>query len=180
VSRPPDTRSARRVLPAGRRTRTSLPHNSDAGLASALPHLVIRCLRAASSSWTPLCPLSATGLPGTALSCSYLASLRARLPGAPAPLGASLIPMWSRSTGLLSRLLDGAQQLLRGILGLSEPMPRQVNWLTLQQLLRGILSLSEPMPRQVNWLTLQQLLRGILSLSEPMPRQVSWLSCPGL
>ncbi len=30
-------------------------------------------------------PLSETGLPGAALSCSYLASLRACLPGAPAP-----------------------------------------------------------------------------------------------
>ncbi len=58
--------------------------------------------------------------------------------------------MQSRSTGLLSRPLDGARQLLRGILGLSEPMPRQVSWLTVLQLLRGILGLSEPMPRQVS------------------------------
>ncbi len=90
MSHPPDTRSARpgqprRPPPASRLTRTSLPRNSDAGLASASPLSIVRCLRAASSSWTPLCPLSATGLPGAALSCSYLASLRACLPGAPAP-----------------------------------------------------------------------------------------------
>jgi hypothetical protein len=34
----------------------------------------------------------------------------------------------SRSTSLLSRLLDGAQQLLLGSLGLSELMPLQVSW----------------------------------------------------
>ncbi len=90
VSRPPDTRSARpgqpqRPPPASRRTNMSLPRNSGAGLASASPLSIVRCLRAASSSWTPLCPLSATGLPGAAPSCSYLVSLRARPPRAPAP-----------------------------------------------------------------------------------------------
>ncbi len=72
VSRPPETRSAppgqpRRALPAGRRTRTSLPRNSDAGMAYALPCSLIRCMRAASFSWTQLRPFSATGLPGAAL-----------------------------------------------------------------------------------------------------------------
>jgi hypothetical protein len=47
----------------------SLPRNSDTGLAS----------------WTLLRLLSATGLPGAAFSCNYLASPRAHLPGAPAP-----------------------------------------------------------------------------------------------
>jgi hypothetical protein len=90
VSLPPEARfvspgQPRRPLPAGRQTRTSLPRNLDAGLASALPRSLVRCLRAASSSWTPLRPLSATGLPGAAFSCSHLASPHAHLPGAPAP-----------------------------------------------------------------------------------------------
>jgi hypothetical protein len=41
-------------------------------------------------------------------------------------------------------------------------MLRWVSWPALQQLLRGILGLSEPMLLWVSWLTLQQLLRGIL------------------
>ncbi len=91
VSHPPETLCAhpgqpRRPLPAGRRTHMSLSRNSDAGLASASPRSLVHCLRAASSSWTLLRPLFATGLPGTALSCSYLVSLCARLPWAPAPL----------------------------------------------------------------------------------------------
>ncbi len=72
VSHPPETRSVYpgqpcRLLPASRRTRTFLPRNSDTGLASALHRLLACCLRAESSSWTPLRPLSATGLPGTVL-----------------------------------------------------------------------------------------------------------------
>ncbi len=70
----------------------SSPRSLDAGLASALPRMHLHCLMAASSSWTPLCPLSATGLPGAALSCSYLASPRSHLPGAPAPLGLRWTP----------------------------------------------------------------------------------------
>ncbi len=75
----------------------------------------------------------------------------------PLPRSLAGLSQQSRSTGLLSRVLDGALQLLVGILGPSEPMPRQVSWLTLQQ-----------------------LLRGILGFSEPMPRRASWLACPGL
>jgi hypothetical protein len=78
LSRTPETRSAppvqpRRPLPAGRRTRMSLPCNSDARLSSASPCSLVWCMRAASFSWTPLRPFSVTGLPGAALSCSYLA-----------------------------------------------------------------------------------------------------------
>jgi hypothetical protein len=51
VSRPPETHSVSPVqpcqpLPAGRQTRTFLPRNSDAGLASALPCSLVRCLPA--------------------------------------------------------------------------------------------------------------------------------------
>jgi hypothetical protein len=63
----------------------SSPCSLDAGLVSASPRMHLHCLMAAPSSWTPLCLLSATGLPGAVLSCSYLASPRSHLPEAHAP-----------------------------------------------------------------------------------------------
>ena len=100
-------------------------------------------------------PRSCAGPRGVASCCSHClrvpVSPRAHHAGLPAPSSLAGLSLLSRSTGLLFRLLDGAQQLLQDILGLFEPMPRQVSWLALQQLLRGILGLSEPMPRQVSW-----------------------------
>jgi hypothetical protein len=78
-------------LVASRRqkTHTFLPRNSDTGLASASLWLLVFCLRAASSSWTPLHPLPTTGPPGTALYCRHgiqiLVSNPAYSPEAPAP-----------------------------------------------------------------------------------------------
>jgi hypothetical protein len=97
VSSPPETRSAPSgqppwPLPTGRQTCMSLPYNSDAELASASPHSLVHCLRAAYSSWTQLRLLSSTGLPGAAFSCSYLASPCSHLLGAPAPLEPHWMP----------------------------------------------------------------------------------------
>jgi hypothetical protein len=68
-----------------------------------------------------------------------LAPVQIRVASRPAAATASLgrlLPrdlaglfLQSRSTDLLSRPLDGARQLPGGILGLSEPMLRQVSWL---------------------------------------------------